>query len=233
MTEQAIVIHQPNTAEISENTSDLVRQIRELEITDQASFELMCELGKGCGAVEAEIDALFDEPRELAHKTWKSIIAIRDGLKKPVVAGRNLAKGKARDWLTEQKRIAAAEQRRLEAEAKAAEEARILEDAIAAEENGNQGEAEAILNEADEIVAPVIPIASVAKVAGVSERRVITGTVHDEVAFLGWLMEHPDRIRECIDWRQSGLNAVAKAVGEAGAPGLTVNDNSDISLARS
>ena len=129
--------------------------------------------------------AYWASPKEQTYGAWKSIVAKeKEGLK-ICDSAEKMAKGKALNWKAEQDRKAAEEQRKLQAisDEKARKEKERLE-----KEAGKLKTPElkqARLEEAAEVVAPVITVASpVADVNGASSRRIWKGDVTNIAALI-------------------------------------------------
>lgn len=148
----------------------------------------------------------FTRPNcDAAHTAWKAAIAVRDRVLNPLKEWELSIKDKMKVWKHEQDRI------RLDAERKANEEAR-LQAALDAERAGENGHADALLNETA-MVAPVIlpPVTPAGTKA--TFRKVWKYVINDEKLV-------PDEYK-LIDTAKIGQ--VVRALG-AGAkiPGVTV-----------
>lgn len=95
-----------------------------------------------------------------AHATWKAAVAHRDSIAKPIDEAERIVKGRIADYISEQRRIAAAEQRRLQAEADAKAEAERKRALAAAAKLKTDDLREARIEEAETIVAPVVQVAA-------------------------------------------------------------------------
>lgn len=104
---------------------------------------------------------------------------------------------------------------------------RALDLATAQQSLGDTEGAEQILTEAAVTLADMVDVKVSAKgmygtSSGMRGRHV--GTVESNRAFLAWLLTQPTDLAEVIDFRQSGLNAIAKSQGEKKqtVPGLKI-----------
>jgi hypothetical protein len=116
------------------------------------------------------IEDRLKEPKQKAKASWQDWIDLEKELMKPLLEKEIDYKKEIVAWSTEQERIRKAEEDRLREIARKEEEERQIQAAIAAEQSGNQEEAQAII-EAPIQAAPVIVERTVPKVAGISMRE--------------------------------------------------------------
>jgi len=123
------------------------------------------------------------ESKRKAELARAEIVALQDRILAPVLAARETISGKCKAFEAEERRVAALNQERLNAEAHARQdEERQFEAAMAETEEA----AEEALTEP--LPPPVVPIVKpeVAKVAGVSTRETWAAEITDKAAFLAW-----------------------------------------------
>lgn len=129
--------------------------------------------------------ALIKPAKDAAHDAHKRVCTLEKTVAEPLTLMENHLRRQISTYSAEQERIRCAEEARLrrEAEEQARKEAeeRQLQEAIAAEQNGNKEAAEQILAAPVEVVAPPIVLEkTVPKIAGVSTRKVFKFRVVNE-----------------------------------------------------
>jgi hypothetical protein len=152
--------------------SELIKTLPPIKTADE--YIRVGDLWKEGRALLKEIDDGYDDLIKAAHKLHKDSVAKKAKYYNPVDGGVRAAKSLMSVWDAEQERIRLAEQRRLEEIARKSEEERLLNEAIAAEEDAKRNgatkeeaaqEATNIINE-PVYVAPVVIPKSVPKMAG-------------------------------------------------------------------
>lgn len=144
-------------------------------------------------AVEATVKA--------SYAAWKEAVAHRDSVTRPIEAVERILKERIAGYVTEQRRIAAAEQQRLQAEADAKAEAERKRLLKAAERIKTPDLREARIMEAETLVAPVVSVAP-----AVPESRLAS------VVTWGYEITDPEAIpREYLIPDASKIGAVVRA----------------------
>ena len=138
----------PDTIELESQALALVDEARDLTITTVYDFQLADQYLSRNKTMQREWEEFTRPSCDAAHTAWKATIAVRDRILNPLKEWEAAIKRKMAEWRREQ------EQRRLEAERKANEDARLAA-AVDAERNGENGHAEALLNDTA-MVPPVI-----------------------------------------------------------------------------
>jgi len=163
-----------NIEVVEQKALSTIEQANAIKITTPAIYQLAADFLKTIKAAQREVKETFDPIVDKAYAAHKEAVAQRDKYYKPLVAAEGQVKTKLADWDCEQRRIAEAEQRRLQAEAdeKARKEREKLEaQAAKAAEKGKTEKAEALQQQAAEVVAfaPQVEV-NVPKVDGISYR---------------------------------------------------------------
>lgn len=129
-----------------------VRTPEEMTFAESVLTELRRRKKVWLEAVEATV--------KTAHASWKAAVAHRDSVAKPIDEAEKIVKQRIADYAYEQRRIASAEQARLQAEADAKAEAERRR-ALAAAEKLKTPELKAErIEQAETIVAPVVTVAA-------------------------------------------------------------------------
>ena len=184
----------PNDPKLVPARDELVQVAERLKVVDQTTYERAAAFLLDLKAMLARVAQTFDPVVETAHAAHKAALAAKKEHSAPLLHSEALIKGRMAGWAQEQRRIAQAEQERLEREARekreaamreqrAAEEKRRLEEAEALEFEGRQSEALEVLEKPMPPPAPA-PIvrkveAPVPKVAGVQITERWSGEVWD------------------------------------------------------
>jgi len=221
----------PETVAIQTETTDLVTRARDLHIIDVTEYQRGAEMLKAAKTIASNIAAEFSDPKQRAHEAHKSICALESKLLEPLKTAEQVIKRKLAEWTEEQERASRVEEARLRDLARKQDEERRMAEALLLEEEGATEEAEAVLDAP--MIAPVIAMPAPVKIDGISYRTIYRGEVVNAVQFLQWLIEHPDRIREVIDFKASGLNNLAKSIGSSvEVPGLRVTSEKSVASGR-
>lgn len=120
---------------------------------------------KGLSALIKEIDETFDPHIKKAFESHRGLVAEKKKHAEPVEEAKRLIKQKRIVYNDEQERLRREAEARLQAEARRIAEEQALAAAIAAEADGQDEEAEAILNEP--ISTPVVTIQKTTPTAGI------------------------------------------------------------------
>lgn len=143
----------------------LVRSASAITITDTASYADALEFGSVVKSLQKKITDFFAPHKKRAHEAWRGLCDEETQQLEPTKRAESIVKAKAIEWQrTERRRIAEEERVRQEAARRQAEE-RALAEAIAAEAEGDDATAAAILDEPIVAPVPVTPLRAVPKVA--------------------------------------------------------------------
>jgi hypothetical protein len=233
---EQIVVRPPNVKELSTEAAAFIgahpvrvepqTQVAVLPVVDPITHEDALLVIKECRAREKRIDDLFEPARKALDTAKKEVLALRDTAKRPYEQLRAAADRGCLAFETEQRRIAAEAQARLEEAARKDEEERRLLDAAEAEEAGDAQAAAEIL--AEPVVAPVIPVApQVARVEGVSTATRYRAEVVDLHALVRHVAANPHLVNLLLP-NGPALNAQARSLREAmQIPGVKVVKETD------
>lgn len=171
-------------AEVSRKSTELTLQASLIEVIDPKTQEMASEILLAIAGMRKEIADTFKPMKDAAFKTHRTICDQERTLDTPLLEAEQTLKRAIGSFVAEQKRLAAeaeaAERRRLQEEADriAAEESQRLaiEDAVALEAEGKIDEAEAVLANPIPVqpvrVAPAPVVPAVAQVKGVRTTQV-------------------------------------------------------------
>lgn len=208
-----IVIARPDEAEIRNEYSPVVAQAAELEVASKQQHEgaqvCLRDLRYAKARVKDRLDPIISD----AHKAHKGLTKLRGDLLKPIEEADRIVNGKIDTYEEEQNRIADEIRRTNEAAARKLEEERRLMEAIEAEKDGDQAEAEAIL--AEPIETPTIQVETeTAKVDGVSQRTSWSAEVTNRIDLVRYVAANPEWIN-LIEPAMPALNGLARSQREA------------------
>jgi hypothetical protein len=234
------------TQELEAQAAAISQKIALIAITDQASFEAAVEDRAEIKRRLGKIEEVMGPICEAAHKTWKTAVAKREGLKAPFVeADRAYARAMgAYEQEQERKRREAEEAARRDRERREAEdraraaaeqdrlrreeEDRRIAAAAAAEQRGDNAAAEKILEQPlptptvapRPVFVPVAPSAPKPVAAGVSFRDNWTAKVTDLMALVQAVAKGEQPIT-LLQVNQPALNGLARSLkGAMTVPGV-------------
>jgi len=214
MNTETTAIAVPDPTEYVDQSSAMLRQADALAVTDHDSHGLAMERLVQVARVVNSIKAKFAPLKRDAHATHKKICDMEREVLGKFEGCRKVYAGKVTDYEVVARRAAEEEQRRKEAEARKAEEERRINEAIAAEEAGDAGQAETILDE-PEPPAPVVHIEpQTAKVQGVSTAQRWSAEVIDKLALIRFVAANPTW-QHLLEPSTKDLNALARAQRQA------------------
>lgn len=113
-------------------------QVKALIITDSESYISMSDLMKAIDGLIEQVNEGYDDLIREAHLHHKKLIAKKARYADPLLLGKKEAKRRMEAYDAEQKKIAEAEAARLREEARKIEEQRLLNEALAAEAEGDK-----------------------------------------------------------------------------------------------
>lgn len=176
----------------------------------RAAQEYLTDLAR----IERSVKEVFAEPKSAAHAAHKSICAAESKLLDPILDARKKVTRAIGVYEDEQYKIAEAERRRLESEARAKEEARLLAEAEAAQESGDTQLADQIIEEAIYTPTPVVHVQpQLASTAGVSSQRRWSAEVDDVAALIKYVAANP-QFQNLLTPNMPAINAMARSLKE-------------------
>lgn len=208
------VIEQETKKEIT----DVVAQAQGFVIKTQDDYDKMSVFLVGVKKLIKKVGEAFDPVVEAAHKSWKVAVAQRKEQLDPLEQAERIVKSRGVEFLVEQERIRAEEERKARAEAEAAERKRKAEleaQAQRHEANGNIAKAEERREMAEQVfVAPRPVVAGAIKAEGQSLKEVWSAEVVDLAALVKAVAEGRAPIT-LVMADQTALNKQAKATKDA------------------
>ena len=209
MESSELVIVQPDTTEALAANDDATTKAQALVVDSEDSHRSGLELVAAIVTMSRGVKELFAEAKRDANKAHKSVVAAEKKLLTPLDDAKRTASGKLDVYEAEQKAIQEVAQRAAEKKARAAEEERQLQDAIAAEEAGDDDQAAAIM--AEPVEAPVVHVpAAVASVAGINRRVTWKAEVTNLLQLVGYVAEHPE-MANLLSANGVALNQMARS----------------------
>lgn len=163
----------PNTdsPELRQETSAVLADAKALTVTDVHTYGLAAERVKGLKSLQKKVTDWFEPLVTAAHRAHKELTSRRGETLRPIEAECARLTREMSTWKAEEDRKAREEAARLAREQQALEQRVQLEVAAALEAQGLNAEAEAVVEQAITMPAPVVPVAPTApKVEGVSYR---------------------------------------------------------------
>ncbi len=183
----------PDTKQLQLQSNNLILDIEKLAVTDTESHAQGLKLWSEADLIDKAIEEKFKEHTSYANKIHKFLTGVCATLRSPIMNAKLLAKRKADTWADGERRRAEEEARQKAVAAMKAEEERKIQEAIAAEAQGDKAGATAILEE--EITTPYIPpTPQLAKVDGISERTSYEAIVVDLLKLVKYVAGKPDEI---------------------------------------
>lgn len=180
----------PNTEEINRKTVEAVQFAKSMVISTNEEYVQATEFVKGLKKLEKEIKDTFSEPKDLAFKAHRSIVAAESKHLEPIQEATRILNPKVAGYLEEQDRKRREEEKRLQDEARKREEDERLATALQAEKEGQKQEAEAILSVPTPVPAVVLP-KSTPKVDGTSMSYRYSAQVTDIMALIKFVAANP------------------------------------------
>jgi hypothetical protein len=204
---------------------------RAVVIIDSASCVAAAELLKAIKALRATIAETFDPHCKRAHDAHKALVAEKAQAEAPLTEAEGLIKRALAAYEQEQQRLARVEADRLAAIARQVEMDRKLAEAVAAEAQGDDVAACAILDEPI-ISAPVFVAPTTPKVTGVSYRTTYSARVTDKAALVKFCAANPQFIH-CVTPDMPALNALARSMKtNLQIPGVVVDEARTVAAGR-
>jgi hypothetical protein len=194
----------PDTSEIQSTNDTMTAFVAGFSVADAPSYE---EAGKyliRIRQLRQKLDETFDEPIKKAHEAHKAMLASKKKHEAPLEAAEGVLKRKRIAWYeAEERKRQEAERAAQEVARKAAEE-RQLQEAIAAEADGDTAAADAILEEP--VVAPIVRVEpTVQKSEGIAMTYTYSAQIVDPVIVP----------REWLIPNEKAINANARSMKES------------------
>jgi hypothetical protein len=172
--------------------------------------------------IRKKIEATFKPIKQKFDAAKKEVLDQEKAADRPLIEAENWIKPLISGYLIEQEKIRQAEERRLQEQARKEEEERLLLEAIEAEKNGQQDEAQAIID-APVQAPPVVVPKAVPKVEGISMRENWKFRITSEKAIP----------REFLKVDEVKIGAYVRAMKSAGnIPGVEIYNEATIGAGR-
>jgi len=207
----AIQIKKPDASEIVHRVDIQVREADGFQITSLGDHEISLLRERDLRIAEKALTDLFEPSRKAAQAAKTEILRLRDSQIGPIKAARMLYGDGNTAWELKKKAEAEAEEARLRAEAEKQEEERKIQDAIEAEERGE--DPDAVLSE--EVTVPVPEVKpEVAHVAGSSVRTLYSAEVTDLLELVKFAAANPNWVH-VLEAAMPVLNGLARSQRES------------------
>lgn len=200
-------------------------------VSDVETYHEAATMLLGVKALKKNIEEYFRPLKEAAHKAHKAITQREaEELAKLSPAMAHLSNTMA-TWNAEQERQRRIEQERLDAEARKLAEEQQIAEAILAANAGDHAEADAILAEPVQVVAPILQSA-VPKVAGLAMKSTWSAEVTSLKELVLAVAQRKAPI-ECLEASQTFLNMQARALkGNLRYPGVVAREKKSMAGSR-
>lgn len=199
----------PSEAQLVSVSNPILETAQSFVIDSPVMYELAADELK---TIKAKYKALEDQRKAITGPMDKAKKEVMDLFRKPLEMleqAEGVIKRTMLAYANEQRRLQAEAQRQAD-EAAAAERKRMEEQAKAAEQTGDAASAIALQSASEMVVAPVVRIEP-AKVSGISTRVIWSAEVTDKLAYLQHVLAHPELI-DTIEISMKPLNQMATAL---------------------
>lgn len=216
MNENVITIERPDVAAIKAEYSPLVEAAHQITITSVEEHEVALRHFKLLHAGEKAVGAKLDPICNGAYSVHKMLTKLRAEALGPLQEARVIVGRKIAAWTDEQKRIAEEKQRAEEAQRLADEEAARAAARASVEAIAPEATPEVVEQVTEEVLAALPPAPQlqivkpdVAKVEGVSSRKVWHAEVTDFDALVAWVADN-DEWTHLLLPNMTALNTLAR-----------------------
>jgi hypothetical protein len=172
---QNLVLENPEVQQIENETTSLLIQAKQYQVTTAEQYQTVGNELMRIKGMRKRLDEMFDPGIKAAHEAHKVAVANKKKYTDQLDQAESTIKRALLVYNQEQQRIARekeAELRRLAEEQAAREREKLLKQAVKAEEKGNDGKAEELFEQAENVI-PLTPIVTpqVQKVEGIATRK--------------------------------------------------------------
>ncbi|MDD5220749.1 MAG: hypothetical protein PHV11_09300 [Candidatus Bipolaricaulis sp.] len=206
---------------IRKEVSPVIQTANSLIVTNADEYSYGTDFLKKIKEAQKKVTDYFSPMKSKAHEAWKQICNNEGELLTPLKSAEDTTKRKLLNWKMEDDRKREEERRRLQAEAD--EKARIERERLEkqAEKLKTPELKEQRLEQAQNIIAPVIEVqTAVPKVEGISVRKIWKAELTDKAAFIKATANDPN-LMALITVDMSALNRIASATkGGVTYPGV-------------
>lgn len=206
---------------IRQEVSPVIAAANSLTITNAEEYSYGTEFLKKIKETQKRVTDHFSPMKTKAHEAWKQVCFQENEVLVPLKNAEDTTKRKLINWKIEDDRKREEERRRLQAEAD--EKARIERDRLAkqAEKLKTPELKEQRLEQAQNIVAPIIEVqTAVPKVEGISVRKTWKAELTDKAVFIKAAANDPN-LMALLTVDMSALNKIASATkGGVTYPGV-------------
>jgi len=205
-----------------------------LTITNQDEYVAVAGALSGVKEFQKRVEAWFKPLVEHAHASWRGLTQRREETLAPAKKFEAEVKTALADYDTKQEQLRLAEQRRLEAEARAQEETRRLAEAAALEAEGIAEGDEGKLAEAQELVSapvetpPVFVEKAVPQVQGLSFRETWDARVTDLLKLIQHVAQHPEHVNLLTPNAKALRQQAQSLKGNMRIPGVQAYSNKNV-----
>ena len=195
--------------ELRTETLTILDQAKALVVSTQDEARYAADFLKGIKALKKKIEEKLGPVVKASYDAWKKACAYRKEHDDPLDTAEAAVKGKLNEYLSDQERQRQAKEAEAQLEAQKTAEAKAEEDACLLEATGDAEAAEAV--RAEPVVAPVVVITPVEKLAVIATQSVWKWVVQDENIIP----------REYLLLDEKKIGAVVRAMkGQTNIPGI-------------
>lgn len=225
---QVLSVTTPDDSEFRQAVAPLIAAAKSIKITCPEEHATAQEAYRNLRLAEKKADDLIEPARAAIEASKKAVLKIKDDLKAPITAAKEIVGAELSRYEAEQRAIALEKQRVLEQQERLRQqEQRLLAEEAAAKAKSEQEAkaAQAEVAEAEKALAAPVQVSvapSVAKVSGIGTRTTHEAVVDDLAALVQHAAAHPEII-ECLLPNMPQLNFMARKHKQALAlPGVRV-----------
>ncbi len=207
--------------ELDARAADAAQQAEGLAIRTVTDYEAAAEFLKSIKGLAAEITTFFAPLKRSADDHKRTLLDAERQQLRPLQEAEQSLKTKMIVWKREEEKRQAEIGRVAQEAARREAEEQALQQAVTLEASGQQAAAEAILEAP--VVAPIVSAPAAApKVDGISFRKTWKAEVHDLLALVRYVGEHPENLH-LLKADTVAIGALARGLKDRLAlPGVTV-----------
>jgi len=211
----------PDIQEIDRQALAIPDQARLIHVTDNGTMQLADNTVNAINDFLKKVDEHYKPMADQAFKSHRMITSRWKEVKQPLEDAKAHLVNQVKAYTRKLEEIRQAEERRLREEARKQEEERRLAEALQAEQEGNEEEAQAILEEEIYVPPPVVKVEA-PKVDNRKYRTIPRARCIDKMKLIRFVAQNP-ALADLLDYNSSVGNTKAKSMGKEinNIPGLS------------
>jgi hypothetical protein len=202
----------PEIDEIDHQALAIPEQAKLIQVTSNDSMQLADNTVNAINDFIKRVDEHYKPMADQAFKSHRLITSRWKEVKQPLEDAKTYLVSQVKSYQRKLEEIRQAEEHRLREEARKQEEERRLAEALQAEQEGNEEEAQAILEEEIYVPPPVVKVEA-PKVDNRKYRTIPRGRVTNKMLLIKFVAQNP-ALADLLDINQSQINNKAKAMGK-------------------